>query len=826
MNKSLFLFLVACLLGSSLSDARNFTVSSAAQFNALSLQPCDIVTWANGTYSNQDIRFSSNGTRGNPIVLKAETSGGVVFTGSSTLKISGDYIIMDGFYWNGGIGENNHVEFRAGGSNSLFANNSIIRNCAWNDLVTAGDDKSRWITLYGSNNKIENCSFLNKNSTGVFILVELRYQTGGVAGHEITNNYFFNVTDKDGRVNSGDSEAIRIGTSDDQNTNAGVLVEHNYFKEVNGENEIISNKSLGNTYRRNTFRSSRGSLVLRHGAQALVERNYFLGENKDRSGGIRVSDQDHVIINNYMQELDNSGATFNNGITLMGGNTSSGGTSNGYQNVSNVLIAFNTIYDSDDPIYFNGSRGSNTPQGTIANNLISSNRGTLVSGDISSIGSGMTYSSNILNGSAAGIPTAGNSTADPQMSASGEIFKPLDNGPAGNGSMGNYPQVVEDIEGAGRLSSIKDVGAHEVLSASSAATDPTPISDSEVGNGVGSCFLDFQANPINSGCELVDYSTICVPVAVTGINITPDQIDLAVGDIFTPSVTIQPSDAANVDVTWFTDDASIASVDPMGLITAIASGAVSVTGTTIDGGFTDSILVNVLSPPSCITGTNLALNKNLLEISSEQTGNEAANLVDGDLNNRWSANSFPQSVVVDLGTELNVGGFNMRPYQNRDYQYTVEGSTTSSTSGFSMMLDRSGNTESTPVITDMISPQVVRYVRFTVTGAATYTGPWCSIQEIEVVCAGVLASNDNVDASAIITVSPNPFNDYIDLQITQMTSSLIDAKLFDLNGRLIVKTLVNAGENRIYLPQDMNPGIYFLKITDGNKTFIKKMVKR
>ena len=123
--------------------------------------------------------------------------------------------------------------------------------------------------------------------------------------------------------------------------------------EVDGENEIISNKSLGNTFRNNTFRKSRGSLVLRHGAQALVEGNYFIGENKAKSGGIRVSDQDHVIINNYMQGLDNTSDAYNNGITLMGGNASSGGTSSGYQHVNNVLIAFNTIYNADDPIYFN-----------------------------------------------------------------------------------------------------------------------------------------------------------------------------------------------------------------------------------------------------------------------------------------------------------------------------------------------------------------------------------------------------------------------------------------------------------------------------------------
>jgi len=35
------------------------TVSSADQFNALSLSPGDVVVWENGIYSNQQIRFTN-----------------------------------------------------------------------------------------------------------------------------------------------------------------------------------------------------------------------------------------------------------------------------------------------------------------------------------------------------------------------------------------------------------------------------------------------------------------------------------------------------------------------------------------------------------------------------------------------------------------------------------------------------------------------------------------------------------------------------------------------------------------------------------------------
>ncbi len=42
-------------------------------------------------------------------------------------------------------------------------------------------------------------------------------------------------------------------------------MENNWFEGCDGETEIISNKSGGNTYRGNVFFRSAGALTLRHG---------------------------------------------------------------------------------------------------------------------------------------------------------------------------------------------------------------------------------------------------------------------------------------------------------------------------------------------------------------------------------------------------------------------------------------------------------------------------------------------------------------------------------------------------------------------------------
>jgi len=747
-NFKYYLQLVILLLSMPLVAAQ-FTVSSASQFNNLNLSAGDVVTWTNGTYSGQNINFIANGTSSNPIILKAETPGGVKFTGSSQLNLAGNYLIVDGFFWDGGTGTSDHIEFRKSGSSTDFGNNCTIRNCAFDDLKTSGDNKSRWITLYGRGNVVENCSFLNKKSTGACVLVELRYQNGGVSRHQIRNNYFYNFPSKDGRTNSNDSEGIRIGTSSFQTVNAGVTVQGNYFREVDGENEIISNKSKGNFYRYNTFRKSRGSLVLRHGASATVDGNYFLGENKAKSGGIRVSDSDHIIINNYMQGLNNGGDSFNNGITLMGGSTASGGTSNGYQNVANIVVAFNTIYNSDDPVHFNDSKGRNKPKGILANNLVYSTNGNLVTGDISQIGSDIDYLGNIFGGSSIGISTSGITNANANFSPSGEIFKPSGSGPAANAASGNYSQITKDVQGRNRPSSNKDVGANEVSGGSGTAVNPAPITNNSVGNGVGACFLNASGNASN--CSNTP------PPPTDNLSVSSVSEYGVQGGSKSATITSNVSWTATDNQSWITvsptagsNNGTISISVNSNTSTTNRTGTVTVTG----GSLTRTIAISqegVSNPPS--SGTNFALNKNITATGAADGNNVPTNIVDGSTNTRWSSSGFPKSFTIDLGAIYNIERTEMVCFNDRAYQF-VTAVATNVSGPFQQIVDRGANTTpgavNNPIVDDFAVVNA-RYVRVTVSGASGYTGPWASILEFRVF--GELIGSTDV---AVIGVSLSP----------------------------------------------------------------------
>ncbi len=279
-----FTTLIVLLLSVPIFSQTTYNITDPEALEDQTYVAGDEIILANGVYDTDErIDFIGNGTAENPIVFRAETPGGVKFTGGLQMNIGGDYVVVDGFHWQGGYGASNFIQFRNG---TDYANYSTIQNCAIDGLAIDPDDvaddiadnsitKHRWIVLYGTYNTVINCSFMNKESAGALILAEYQYNAEAdpcaTIGHTITNNYFYRYKKIDNTLsNSGDSETIRIGASGNQNVSSNVTVSNNYFVEADGENEIITNKSKGNIYTNNTFRRCRGSLVLRHGSFDLA----------------------------------------------------------------------------------------------------------------------------------------------------------------------------------------------------------------------------------------------------------------------------------------------------------------------------------------------------------------------------------------------------------------------------------------------------------------------------------------------------------------------------------------------------------------------------
>ncbi|MDA8562943.1 polysaccharide lyase 6 family protein [Mariniblastus sp.] len=439
-------------------NAEDFPVSSADDIETAmeTAGPGDTLVMTDGTWTNQEIVFAGVGTAGSPITLRPQTPGGVVLTGVSQLLISGDYLVVDGIHFRDGTIENSDhvVQFRGslGEATNCRFTNSVIESYSGPDL----NDKYHYVSLYGQNNRVDHCSFLDQQNIGPQMVAWLDESADPISAfHTIDSNHF---GDRPQGFANG-FEGIRLGDSDTSGVDAHILVENNLFERVDGEIEIISSKSNFNIFRFNTFRESKGTLTLRHGNGNIVEGNFFLGEGTEDSGGIRVVGENHIIINNYIADVDDEA---DGAISFAAGVPNT--PLNGYLQVRDTIVAHNTIVNvAGAGITFDWGRGSSNRSLlpvdlTITGNLIADTGDSLFEG---AEGAGYSFENNIAFGAALGISSRpGILEVDPLLMLNIDgLFRPDSSSPAINGADGSALLTV-DMDGQAR-DGMYDIGADE-----------------------------------------------------------------------------------------------------------------------------------------------------------------------------------------------------------------------------------------------------------------------------------------------------------------------------------------------------------------------------
>ncbi len=297
------------------SAHKEVLVADNAQFEEAvkDAQPGDVIVLANGEWRDFDAVFKGEGTKEAPITLRAETEGGVTLTGQSSLRLGGEYLEVSGLVFeNGFTARNEVISFRVDEEN-LAHNSRVSKTVIKNYSNPDRTQRDTWVAMYGKNNEFDHNHLEGKLNSGPTMIIRLNTEESQENNHFVHHNYFGPRP----VLGSNGGETFRIGTSHYSLTNSNSRVEHNYFDRCSGEVEIISNKSGGNTYRNNTFFSSRGTLTLRHGNGTTVENNLFDGNGAPFTGGVRVINARQSIKNNYFKDL--TGERFSGGLVVMNG---------------------------------------------------------------------------------------------------------------------------------------------------------------------------------------------------------------------------------------------------------------------------------------------------------------------------------------------------------------------------------------------------------------------------------------------------------------------------------------------------------------------------
>ncbi|MDJ0711945.1 MAG: polysaccharide lyase 6 family protein [Woeseiaceae bacterium] len=385
---SLSLVLASCAQPDAGNVVRNIDEFDRA---VAALQPGDELVLANGEWSDVELRFKANGLPEQPVQLTAEEPGKVIITGQSNLSISGSHLVVSGLVFKDGFTPTTEViAFRT--SKEDLANNVRVTNTVIDSFSNPERHSSDvWVAIYGKNNQFDHNTLLNKGNAGVTLAVKMNTEASRENGHIIEYNYFGPRQ----TLGSNGGETLRIGTSHYSREYSNTVVRKNYFDRTSGELEIISSKACGNEIRDNVFFESQGTLTMRHGHYTLVEGNYFLGNRKPNTGGIRIINENQTVRNNYLYGL--TGHRFRGAMVIMNGVPN--GPINRYDPVIDSMMNNNIVIDSDHIQLCAGSdeERSGVPTGSSMHNNIFMSKTNLNPFTVYDDISGISFEGNVLN---------------------------------------------------------------------------------------------------------------------------------------------------------------------------------------------------------------------------------------------------------------------------------------------------------------------------------------------------------------------------------------------------------------------------------------------
>ncbi|MCB4808017.1 T9SS type A sorting domain-containing protein [Tamlana sp. 62-3] len=857
--KSLFknMMLLLILLFAKSISSQTFTDADDLKSAVNAATNGGIFIVSNGSYADFEATFENMASESEPIVIKAETVGGVTLTGESSFVLKkSSHITIEGFVFN--VVDAGTIIKLEGCNNIRISRNvfeqSTTSSAKWLYIGGVWDDTVYPFQYPSHNNRIDHNIFKNKSNLGNYLTIDGSTDDASDTPYQsqydrIDHNYFYN----NGPRATNEQESIRIGWSEMSQSSGYTTVEFNLFEDCDGDPEIISVKSCDNLIRHNTFLKSYGTLSLRHGNRNRVEGNYFFGDGKAigssstgsslYTGGIRIYGTDHVIINNYMEGL--TGTRWDAPITLTLGDAIDGQSTSWSKHfrAEDVVIAYNTLVNNSHGIEIgydnNDAYNKDLENITIANNLITGSENAMVEivDTNNDQGDKITWINNLMypTGTAQLLVGATSTSFDAsevvnenpylEFDADSGVYKTTADTPVYTNGISE--SVSEDIEGQTRAAT-SNPGADNF---SAESIRYAPLTTNDVGPYAyedGEETETLYVSPISGFEAEGGAQTVTVTSNLDWtVNETAEWVSVSL-----TSGSNNGSFTITVSENTTTEDRST-SIE-------VAGGTLSRTITVTQSAADLTSLYTLINTGESNDPVSVeAFSKE--EVNGTTKFNYATNTLDKDNGTVWAADDGElvagdykgdgEYIIYDLGAEYELDLIQFTTTNKSDafgYQIWVSTTGTNATD-FSRVLPSSGDLILTATgTTDFNQYEIetnARYVkllgfgRFNADGN-TRTSVWSAIGEIEFFGEASVLSNVLFDKSNI-SIYPNPTSNYLIVDNPGFEATKVE--LYRLNGALILSQ--NITESALTIDTSkFSGGLYVLSVFNNEKLLESKRI--
>jgi len=241
------------------------------------------------------------------------------------------------------------------------------------------------------------------------------------------------------------------------------------------------------------------------------------------------------------------------------------------------------------------------------------------------------------------------------------------------------------------------------------------------------------------------------------------------------------------------------------------------------------VIAHILTPAEVGYNGNAAPDCQPVTASADD-GNVPANVLDGDLGTRWSANGDGQWIQFCLGTTSTVTGVQIAFYSGNTRTSTFDVLT--GANGTTWTTAASGLVSSGTSLnlqTFSFTARTAKYVR--IVGHGNSVNAWNSYSEVNILSSQALASatEKSPETGAVLNAYPNPSHGTATIAYHLDKAGPTNLSVYDGAGKLLT-VLVNAdlaaGDyNSEFKPSAATSSFYLLKLTHNRKVITKKLVK-